>query len=129
MDDGKLDRSAGSPEKGVRRLTLDLDFPRLLDTGASFSIHVVVEDIAEADSLAPVLFETEIRKLEIRPDGTVVPLVIDLPEIDGEEPAIRVHVNQGVTGSISAGDFVNPAVVRLPKERDVICAVRLIEVR
>jgi hypothetical protein len=129
VDHGKLGRSAGSPEQGARRLTLDLDFSRLPDPRAPLSVHVIVEDIAEADALAPVLFETETRKLEIRPDGTVAPLVVDLPEIKGEEPAIRVHVDLGATGIISAGDFINSAVVWLPREPDAHCKVPLIEVR
>ena len=75
------------------------------------------------------------RALRDRPAGargstrrSVGPLHIDIPDIpDAIEPAIRVHVDNGATGTVTVGDFVNPSIVRLPEGPDPVSAVPLTE--
>ncbi len=121
---------AGRP--GARRLTLDLRFPRQPAISGPVSVHVVVEDVGEADAHAPRLYETEVTGLSIGPDGQVAPLELSIPEsaaIAGAvAPAIRVHVDRGATGTMTAGDFINPAIVPLPSEAGAKCDVPLVEV-
>ena len=113
-----------------RRLTLELALPRAVDAADELNVHVVVEDIAEADGRAIVLFETHVPAPEVRPDGSLAPLHIDLPDIPNAiEPAIRVHVDRGATGTMTIGDFVNTSIVRLPEGQDPVSAIQLTEVR
>ena len=122
--------TSGRRSDGSRRLTLELALPRAVRAEDDLVVHVVVEDIGEADGRATVLFETELPAPEVRPDGSFGPLHIDIPDIpDAIEPAIRVHVDLGATGTVTVGDFVNPSIVRLPEGPDPVSAVPLTEVR
>lgn len=123
----------GGEARAERRLSLDLRFPTALAPGELFSVHVVVEDVGEADARAPLLYETELTDLAFAADGSLAPLWVAIPAsaaIDtAVTPAIRVHVDRGQTGTLKQGDFVNPAIVPLPNGMEAHCAVPLVEVR
>jgi hypothetical protein len=115
---------------GERRVTLDLQFPDQARLAGKVSVHVVVEDVGEADAAAPLLYETEVHELSIGPDGKIEPIELRIPDVGGAiEPAIRVHVDQGATGTLTEGDFINPARLRLPDGKAAHCDVPLVEIR
>lgn len=116
------------PGGAERRLTLALDFPHRLDRSRPLCVHVVIEDVSEADAAAPVLYETAIREPAPGPNGTLAPFTIDLPEIGGREPAIRIHVDLDATDNITKGDFINVVRVGLPNQKEARCNVRLVEI-
>jgi hypothetical protein len=117
----------------AQRLRLALRFPGKPALEGRVSVHVVVEDVGEADARAPTLFETEVRELAIGPDGSIAPLEVAIPATEAiaraMAPAIRVHVDRGATGTLTEGDFINPAIVRLPDAEEAHCDVALVEVR
>lgn len=121
---------AGRPLTGKRLLTLQLQFPEPPSLAGRFSVHVVVEDVGEADAPAPVLYKTEVHELAIGPDGQVEPFELAIPDVgNAVEPAIRVHVDQGATGTLTEGDFINPARLRLPDAGQAHCDVPLVKIR
>ncbi len=112
-----------------RRLTIDLALPRPVDPTAPRRVHVVIEDVGEADGPAPVLFEADVEA-RVEPDGSLAPLEVDLPAIpDAVEPAVRVHVDEGSTGAMTMGDFINPALVRLPQGPRPVVDMSMTELR
>lgn len=115
---------------GERRLTLNLQFPEPPSLAGRVSVHVVVEDVGEADAPAPVLYETEVHDLVIGLDGNVEPFELAIPDVgDAVEPAIRVHVDQGATGTLTEGDYINTARLRLPDAGQAHFDVPLVEIR
>lgn len=115
---------------GGRRVELDLALPRPIDPAGTRRVHVVVEDISRADGRATVLYETEVDSPPVRSDGSLDPIRVDLPDLPpAVEPAIRVHVDEGATGAMTTGDFINPAVVRLPDGPQSVVDVSMTELR
>lgn len=113
----------------TRRLTIELALPRPVDPTMPRRLHIVVEDVGEADAAAPVLFETDVDAI-VQPDGSIAAFEVELPAIpDAAQPAVRVHVDEGSTGALETGDFVNPALVRLPQGPRPVVDMSMTELR
>lgn len=124
-----MDDSSTHPPRRGRSVTLELELPRPVELDRTRRVHVVVEDVAEADGRAKVLYETDVSPA-LTDEGTFAPIELDVPAIGGAvEPVIRVHVDEGATGTMTVGDFVNPGIVRLPDEPRSVVAVPMTELR
>ncbi|MFN3592555.1 MAG: hypothetical protein ACK4TG_10250 [Thermaurantiacus sp.] len=128
---GKAPAGSAEAAGAERRLTLDMRLPSPTAPGEKVSVHVVVEDVGEADARAPQLYAAELTDIEIGADGVfgielAIPASADVEQ--AMAPAIRVHVDRGQTGTLTEGDFINPAIVPLPDATDAHCDVPLVEV-
>lgn len=123
--DAREDSDARGRAGTEHRVTLELDLPPL-DGGAV--VHVVVEDVAEADAPAPELWRTDVQDLRVSADGTTR-VEVDLPTFTAaRQPALSVHVDRTGSGSLAVGDYINPAVVPLPAPGQDRCHVPLVEI-
>jgi hypothetical protein len=98
-------------------LTLVLRFPPLARDLSGVAVHVVVEDVGEADVSAPRLGGADFTGLEVSRALGRLQLELDLPDLSGAlTPAIRVHVDRSGAGRVAVGDFINPSIVEVPRE-------------
>jgi hypothetical protein len=118
------------PTARARRLRLDLIFPPLADSLEDIVVHVIVEDLGEADAPAPLLHRRDFPSLRIGQERLVQTLELDLPDLaTAALPVIRVHVDRSGSGAIRAGDFINPEIVEVPAAGQERCRIPLVEVR
>lgn len=112
------------------QLEIDLMFPPLSADLSDVVVHVWVEDIGEADAPAPAFLEQRFANINVSRHVRTARLKIELPDLhDAMRPAVRVHVDASGTGTMTSGDYINPAVVDVPEEADASCQVELIQIR
>jgi hypothetical protein len=112
------------------RLALELRFPPLDRDLEGVVIHVVIEDVGEADAPAPRLGGADVTGKTIRRDDGRLRLDLPLPDLAGAAvPAVRIHVDRTGAGRIAVGDFVNPSRAELPADLAAPLRIELVEVR
>jgi putative lipoprotein len=112
------------------RLILDLRFPPLSADLANAVVHLTVEDVGEADAPARVLFERDFTHIRVSREDRTVRIECDLPDLRGAvRPAIRLHVDTSGTGTITPGDFINPAIVDVSSGVRRTGLIELVQVR
>jgi putative lipoprotein len=112
------------------RVRLDLDLPPGDAPPAEAVVHVIVEDVGEADVPAPPLLRRDFTGIRIDRHGAAPSLDLELPDLSGAiTPAIRVHVDRSGSGAIEPGDLINAQRVEVPAAGQDRCRVPLIEVR
>jgi hypothetical protein len=122
-----VERQLGSDSD---RLRLELRFPPLARDLHGVAVHVIVEDVGEADAPASRLGGADFTGRVIRRDDGRLSLELPLPDLTGADvPAVRVHVDRTGSGRITVGDFVNPSRVELFADRTAPLRIDLVEVR
>jgi hypothetical protein len=112
------------------QLELDLIFPPLAGDLAGAIVHVYIEDVGEADAPAPLYAQSQYTNVQMARDAGKLTLHVDLPDLRAAiRPAIRVHVDTSRTGTMSPGDFINPAIVDVPVDRRGPCRIELMQIR
>jgi hypothetical protein len=121
------DRQRGG---GPDQLRLELHFPPLARDLEDVVVHVVVEDVGEADAPAPRLGGADVTGKTIRRSDGRLSLELPLPDLAGAAvPAVRIHVDRTGAGRIAVGDFVNPSRAELPADLAAPLRIELVEVR
>jgi putative lipoprotein len=112
------------------QLELDLIFPPLSTDLSDVVVHVWIEDIEQVDAPAPAFLEQKFTNTNVSRHVRTVRLKIDLPDLrDAMRPAVRIHVDTSGTGTMTSGDYINPAVVDVPDDTDAPCRVELMQIR
>ncbi len=78
--------------------------------GRAARVVVRVEDVSRADAPATTVAEQVLRDVALPPDGGALPFEVAVPAgaLDPQgRYVLRVHVDVGGTGAVTAGDFVS----------------------
>jgi putative lipoprotein len=111
-------------------LVLVLEAPPGADPIGQAVVHVVVEDVGEADAPAPTLLRRDFVGIPIDGVDASTHLELSLPNLSGAiTPAVRIHVDRSGSGAIEPGDLINTARVEIPLAGERRCVVQLVEVR